>query len=146
MEKKAGIKIVEAPSANIFADKSKPDSLEAGGFQIALFAWVAGPALSANNSIYKSLAAQGGAQGQNYTHGGDPNVDKFLTALAAAPDTASELKAANEADKLLWGDMFSLPLYQKPTLLAYDSNYKGIGDNPTQAGPLWNNDGFSVSG
>ncbi len=57
-----------------------------------------------------------------------------------------ELKAANEADKCLWGDMFSLPLYQKPTLLAYDSNYKGIGDNSTQAGPLWNNDGFSVSG
>jgi peptide/nickel transport system substrate-binding protein len=146
MVKKAGIKITELPSANIFADKSKPDSLEAGGFQIALFAWVAGPALSSNNSIYKSLAAQGGAQGQNYTHGADPRVDAALTKLAAAPDTTSEIADANTADKYLWDDMFSLPLYQKPTLLAYDSNYKGIADNSTQAGPLWNNDQFSVSG
>jgi peptide/nickel transport system substrate-binding protein len=146
MVKKAGIKLVEAPSANIFADKSKPDSLEAGGFQIALFAWVAGPALSSNNSIYKSLKAQGGAQGQNYVHGDDPAVDAALTKLAAAPTTADEVKYANDADKLLWGDMFTLPLYQKPTLLAYDSNYKGIADNSTQAGPLWNNDQFSLSG
>jgi peptide/nickel transport system substrate-binding protein len=141
--KAAGIKLTETPSANIFADKSKPDSLEAGGFQIALFAWVAGPALSSNNSIYKSLAAQGGAQGQNYTHGSDPQVDAALTALAAAATPQDEIANANKADTLLWGDMFTLPLYQKPTLLAYDSNFKGIGDNPTQAGPLWNNDEFS---
>jgi peptide/nickel transport system substrate-binding protein len=73
-------------------------------------------------------------------------VDDALTKLASAPDPQTEVKYANEADKLLWGDMFTLPLYQKPTLLAYDSNYKGIADNSTQAGPLWNNDQFSVSG
>ncbi|MDT4933595.1 MAG: glutathione transport system substrate-binding protein, partial [Pseudonocardiales bacterium] len=142
--KAAGIKLTETPSANIFAGKEKPDSLEAGGFQIALFAWVAGPSLSANNSIYQSLAAQGGAQGQNYTHGADAAVDSTLTALAQAATPQEEIAAANKADQLLWGDMFTLPLYQKPTLLAYDSNYKGIADNSTQAGPLWNNDSFSV--
>lgn len=141
--KAAGIKLTEVPDANIFAGADKPDSLEAGGFQIALFAWVAGPALSANNSIYKSLQAQGGSQGQNYTHGGDPAVDAALTKLAQAPSHDAEVAAANEADKLLWSDMFTLPLYQKPTLLAYDSNFKGIADNSTQAGPLWNNDQFS---
>ena len=41
-------------------------------------------------------------------------------------------------------DAYVLPLYQKPTLLAYSSNYKGIADNSTQAGPLWNNDTFSL--
>ncbi|MDT4937473.1 MAG: glutathione transport system substrate-binding protein [Pseudonocardiales bacterium] len=142
--KAAGIQLIEQPSANIFAGKEKPDSLEAGGFQIALFAWVAGPALSSNNSIYKSLAAQGGAQGQNYTHGADPAVDQALTELAAAASHTDEIADANKADKLLWDDLFTLPLYQKPTLLAYDSNYKGIADNSTQAGPLWNNDQFSV--
>jgi peptide/nickel transport system substrate-binding protein len=144
--KAAGIKLTETPSANIFADKSKPDSLEAGGFQIALFAWVAGPSISSNNSIYKSLAAQGGAQGQNYTHGADPAVDQALTALASAATPDDEIADANKADTLLWNDMFTLPLYQKPTLLSYSSNYKGISDNSTQAGPLWNNDTFSVGG
>jgi peptide/nickel transport system substrate-binding protein len=107
---------------------------------------VAGPALSANNSIYKSLQAQGGAQGQNYTHGGDPKVDAALTDMAAAATPQDQIKDANDADKALWDDMFSLPLYQKPTLLAYSSNYKGIGDNATQAGPLWNNDTYSLGG
>jgi peptide/nickel transport system substrate-binding protein len=143
--KAAGIKLTENASANIFADKTKPDSLEAGGFQIALFAWVAGPAISSNNSIYKSLKAQGGSQGQNYTHGGDPRVDSTLTKMAQAATPQEELNDANQADQYLWDDMFTLPLYQKPTLLAYDSKYKGIGDNATQAGPLWNNDQFSLS-
>jgi peptide/nickel transport system substrate-binding protein len=139
-----GIGITENASADIFKDKTHPASLEAGGFQIALFAWVAGPALSSNLSIYQSLAAQGGAQGQNYSHGADPQVDTTLTQMAGAATQDDEIKLANQADKLLWGDMFTLPLYQKPTLVAFDNNYQGIADNSTQAGPLWNNDGFSV--
>jgi peptide/nickel transport system substrate-binding protein len=139
-----GIGITENASADIFKDKTHPASLEAGGFQIALFAWVAGPSLSSNLSIYQSLDAQGGAQGQNYTHGADPTVDTTLTKMAQAATPDDEVKLANEADKALWGDMFTLPLYQKPTLVAFNSNYQGIADNSTQAGPLWNNDTFSV--
>ena len=33
--------------------------------------------------------------------------------------------------------MFTLPLYQKPTFIAYNSNYTGIEENATNAGPLW---------
>ncbi len=139
-----GIGVSEKSTADIFADKTKPDSLEAGGFQIALFAWVAGPSLSSNNSIYKSLAAQGGAQGQNYSHGADKAVDATLTKMASAGTPTQEIALANTADAQLWGDMFTLPLYQKPTLLAYDNNFTGIADNSTQAGPLWNNDSFAT--
>jgi peptide/nickel transport system substrate-binding protein len=139
-----GIGITESASADIFKDKTHPASLEAGGFQIALFAWVAGPSLSSNLSIYQSLDAQGGAQGQNYTHGADPVVDKDLTQMAAAATPDQEIQLANAADKQLWTDMFTLPLYQKPTLVAFDNNYTGIADNSTQAGPLWNNDTFGV--
>jgi peptide/nickel transport system substrate-binding protein len=142
--KAAGIKLKEFANEDIFAGADKPTSLEAGGYQIALFAWVAGPSLSSNNSIYKSLKAQGGSQGQNYVHGDDPAVDTALTNLASAATPQDEVAAANDADKLLWADMYTLPLYQKPTLLAYTSTYKGIAENSTQAGPLWNNDSFSV--
>jgi peptide/nickel transport system substrate-binding protein len=139
-----GIGITENATADLFKDDTHPASLSAGGFQIGLFAWVAGPSISANLPIYQSLEAQGGAQGQNYSHGGDPVVDKDLNDMAAASTLEQELQLANAADKQLWSDMFTLPLYQKPTLLAVDNNYTGVADNSTQAGPLWNNDSFGL--
>jgi len=139
-----GIGITENATDDIFEDKTHPQSLEAGGFDLALFAWSAGPNLSANNSIYQSLDAQGGTQGQNYTHGGDPKVDSLLTEMAQADTVAKEIEFANKADQGLWSDMFTLPLFQKPTVLSFDNKYTGISDNSTQAGPLWNNDMFAV--
>ena len=52
--------------------------------------------------------------------------------------------AANEVDKLLWDQMATLPLYQKPTYIAYSSTVSGVEDNPTQAGPLWNASTWTV--
>jgi len=139
--KAAGIKFTEDANADIFAGADKPHSLEAEGFQIALFAWVGGPGLSSNRSIYYTKAKGGG---QNYSQLSNPQIDAALDKMATAVDTTTEKAAANTADQLLWDQMATLPLYQKPTLLAYDSNYTGIGDNATQAGPLWNSDGFAV--
>jgi peptide/nickel transport system substrate-binding protein len=142
--KAAGIKLTESADADIFGDTSKPASLAAEGFQIALFAWVGTPAISSNNAIYQSPAVSG-ANGQNYSQGSDSAVDAQLQKLATATTSSDEIAAANAADKLLWNDMFTLPLYQKPTLLAYDNKYKGIADNATSAGPLWNSDLFTAS-
>jgi peptide/nickel transport system substrate-binding protein len=139
--KAAGIKFTEDADADIFADTSKPHSLVSEGFQIALFAWVGGPAISSNKSIY--VSPKNGQQ-QNYTQIGTPAIDAALNKMATATNTDDETKFANQADSLLWDQMATLPLYQKPTLLAFDSNYAGIGDNATQAGPLWNSETFSV--
>jgi peptide/nickel transport system substrate-binding protein len=139
--KEVGIKISEFANPDIFADTDKPTSLVSEGFQIALFAWVGGPSISANKSIYLSPA--GGGVGQNYTQGGTPEIDAALNAMGSATNTDDEIAAANKADSLLWDQMYTLPLYQKPTLLAFDSNFTGIGDNATQAGPLWNSDTFA---
>jgi peptide/nickel transport system substrate-binding protein len=138
--KPVGIKITEFANPDIFAGTDKPTSLVSEGFQIALFAWVGGPAITSNRSIYLSPA--GGGVGQNYTQGGTPQIDDALNKMNSATDTTEEIKWANEADKLLWDQMYTLPLYQKPTLLAFDSNFTGIGDNATQAGPLWNSETF----
>lgn len=141
--KAAGIKITEFQDPDIFADKSKPHSLEAEGFQIALFAWVGGPGLSSNRSIYYTKSKGGG---QNYTQISNPQIDSALDKMATSLDITQETKYANQADSLLWDQMATLPLFQKPTLLAYSNNYKGIGDNATQAGPLWNSDTFTQTG
>lgn len=136
-----GIKLTEYADPNIFGGPTDSQSLASEQFQIALFAWVGGPSISSNASIY--LSPKGGGVGQNYTQAGTPAIDAALKNMTSAANTQDEIKYANQADSLLWGQMLTLPLYQKPTLLAFDSNYSGIADNATQAGPLWNSDTFT---
>jgi peptide/nickel transport system substrate-binding protein len=139
--KPAGIQIKKFLNPDIFAGPEKPRSLEGGQFQIALFAWVSSPAASQNASIYAS--PKGDSIGQNYSRAGDPAVDALLPQVAAATDATATQDLSNQVDSLLWKDMYTLPLFQKPTFLAYSSNYTGIVENATNAGPLWNSTAFA---
>jgi peptide/nickel transport system substrate-binding protein len=139
--KPAGVLIRKDLDLDIFDDRTKPKSLEAGGFDIALYAWVSSPFVSGNNAIYQSVV--GDAQGQNYVHGNDPKVDDLLTRMVAEIDPTKQANLANQVDTQLWTDMFTLPLYQKPTLLAWDTKYIGIDENATNSGPLWNSEAFA---
>lgn len=136
--KLAGIEIKKDLDPDIFKGKEKPKSLAAGGFDIALFAWVASPFVTSNNSIYRSVSGE--SQGENYTHGNDPVVDKDLDKMLGTSDAKVAAEAANAADKQLWTDMYTIPLYQKPTLLSYTSSYQNVQDNASRIGPLWNED------
>ena len=140
--KAVGIQLSEDANADIFAGTDKPTSLVSEGFQIALFAWVGGPGLSSNQSIY--ISPKHGQQ-QNYTQAGTPEIDSALKKMATSPNTTEEKHWANESDKLLWTQMATLPLYQKPTLIAFDQNVKGVGDNSTQVGPMWNSETWSLA-
>jgi peptide/nickel transport system substrate-binding protein len=133
--KPAGIEIKKFLNPDIFAGKEKKRSLEGGQFQIALFAWVSSPYISGNESIYKS--PNGANIGQNYTRAGNKEVDALFPKINASTTQEETKKLGNEVDKLLWKDMYTIPLYQKPTFLAYNSNYTGIVENATNAGPLW---------
>jgi peptide/nickel transport system substrate-binding protein len=142
--KEAGIEIVARPDPDIFAGAELPTSLEAGGFDIALFAWVGSPFRTATASIYQSLDAQGGIQGQNYTQGGNPEVDSLYEDFLSEPDPDASAEVGNQIDALLWEDLYTIPLYQKPTFLAYSSAIEGVEDNATQAGPLWNSETWTL--
>lgn len=141
----AGIEIISRPDPDIFGDATMPTSLEAGGFDIALFAWVGSPFRGATASIYRSLEAQGGIQGQNYTQGGNPEVDALYEDFLAEPEVEQQAPIGNQIDALLWEDLYTIPLYQKPTFLAYSANLQGVEDNATQAGPLWNSQTWTLS-
>jgi peptide/nickel transport system substrate-binding protein len=133
--KPAGIEIKKFLNPDIFAGPEKPRSLSGGQFQIALFAWVSSPGPSQNGSIYQS--PKGANIGQNYSRCSDPKVDALLPRVAEETDAQKAADLGNEVDTQLWQDMCTIPLYQKPTFLAYDSNYTGIVENSTLAGPLW---------
>jgi peptide/nickel transport system substrate-binding protein len=137
MLKAAGIDASFNANPDIFAGPEKPTSLVAGGFQIALFAWVGNPFISSQPPIYQSPAAAGGTQ-QNYSRTGTPQIDALLKQWQSETDSSKVADTGNQIDKLLWDQMATLPLYQKPTFIAYTSTLQGVQDNPTQQGPLWN--------
>jgi peptide/nickel transport system substrate-binding protein len=133
--KQAGIEATFNANPDIFAGKEKPTSLEAGGFQAALFAWVGNPFVSSTQSIYQT--PQGDNIGQNYSRIGTPQIDALFQQLRTTPERDKQAALGNQIDKLLWDQLATIPLYQKPTFIAWQSRISGVKDNPTQAGPLW---------
>jgi peptide/nickel transport system substrate-binding protein len=140
--KEAGIEATFNANPDIFAGKEKPTSLEAGGFQAALFAWVGSPFRADTQSIYG--APQGDNIQQNYSRQGTPEIDALFAEFVSEPDTDAQVKLGNQIDELLWGQVATVPLYQKPTFIAYQSSIEGVEDNATEWGPLWNSETWTV--
>lgn len=139
---KAGIRATFNANPDIFQSAEKPTSLEAGGFQAALFAWVGNPFISSTQSIYGT--PKGGNIQQNYTRTGTPQIDALFAQLTVEPDPAKQADLGNQIDALLWQQLASIPLYQKPTFIAWQSSITGVQDNASQAGPLWNSETWAT--
>ncbi len=140
--REAGINATFNANPDIFAGAEKPTSLEAGGFQAALFAWVGAPLRSATQSIYST--PQGDNVQQNYSRQGTPEIDALFQEFVTEPDPAAQAEIGNRIDALLWEQVATVPLYQKPTFIAWQSSIEGVEDNSTQAGPLWNSETWTV--
>lgn len=140
--KEAGIEASFNANPDIFAGADKPTSLEAGGFQAALFAWVGSPFRADTQSIYGS--PQGDNIQQNYSRQGTPEIDALFAQFVSQPDPAAQVELGNQIDALLWGQVATVPLYQKPTFIAHQSSIEGIQDNATEWGPLWNSETWAV--
>jgi peptide/nickel transport system substrate-binding protein len=138
----AGIKASFNANPDIFKGPDSPTSLNAGGFQVALFAWVGSPFITTLTQPY--VAPKGDSIGQNYSRIGSPQIDALIKQAAQEPDTTKQADLGNQIDKLLWDQMGTIPLYQKPTFIAYSSNIQGPKDNATLQGPLWNASTWSL--
>ena len=138
----AGIEATFNANPDIFESAESPTSLEAGGFQAALFAWVGSPFRGATQSIYS--APQGDNIQQNYSRQGTPEIDALFAQFVSEPDPDAQAELGNQIDALLWEQVATVPLYQKPTFIAWQSTIQNVEDNSTQAGPLWNSDTWTV--
>lgn len=109
-------------------------------YDIIVFAWQDTPFGSSNASIYQSDTAQGAAGnwGSNYGHYVNAAVDKALADSLTTTDPAQEIADLNTADKQISADAYTLPLYQKPTILAYNAKWGNVRDNATSVGPPYN--------
>src|SRR4051795_9848855 len=125
--KAAGFEVTSNPNADIFKGKDKPTSMVSGGFQRALFAWWSSPFVSANQSIYQTPLAPDNVQ-QNYSRAGSPEIDALLVKLSTDLDHDQQAADANAADALLWDQMATIPLYQKPTFIGSRASLENVVD------------------
>lgn len=138
--KAQGIEVVNnfKPS-NIYFGSDLPN----GNTELAMFAWSGGVDPAPNTSIW-SCANDGGTQ--NYMGFCDPKVDALFKKGNAELNPTVRKKYYNQADFLIAKDLPTIPLYQKPTFLVFKNAVKGMSDNTTQAGPMWNAENWSIGG
>jgi peptide/nickel transport system substrate-binding protein len=124
---------IEIKIKNADADVLFGEWLPEHNFDIANFAWVGTPfAVSSNQPIFSTGSAQ------NYGQFSNAKFDELMTQAIAELDPKKAAELANQADQILYDEMATLPLYQKPQLLAFRNTFTGIGENLSSQGPFWN--------
>ena len=123
-----------------FPESDSRDDLD---YDIALFSWVGTPFPSSSGAIYKTPDPPGSV-GSNTMGYANPEVDALFEEAAGSTDQELVATNLNRVDELLWEDLPTIPLYQKPSYLPYRSSIQGVEDNPSTYGPLWNADEWSL--
>lgn len=114
-------------------------TLAQGQFQTIVYAWVGTPFPFAGAEQIWTLDG-----GNDFGKFDDPQVDKLLGQAAAQTDRQKAMKLLNQADKLITKGSYSLPLYQKPTMLAGSDKFANIRDNPSSVGPPYNTQEWGI--
>lgn len=123
----AGFKIEEIADPDVFRNH-----IYNADFDVALFAWSG----SGQNGAGGRIFATGGSQ--NFNRYSSQNVDGQWQVIEqnSNPDVFKPAKIAIE--KYLWQDLYGLPLYQHPDIVAYSAGLLNVKPNPTEAAVAWN--------
>ena len=120
------VKINTVPSDDYFDKYITP-----GQFDFTVFSWVGTPfPISSAKSIYAKPTQ--GPDGrldiqQNYSRIGSDQIDALFEQANAEFDRAKAEEIANEIDALLWQEVHSLTLYQRPELIAVKRDLANFG-------------------
>ncbi len=134
MLKDIGVKvdIVDVPIAK-FQDGSVLTNHE---FDIVAFSWIGTPyPFQGISQIY------GTGSESNYSQLSDPRIDENAKKLDSTTDLQARVDLANETAKIIWENVMTLPLYQRPELTAVKTklaNYGSFG----LGNPQWENVGY----
>jgi len=120
------LKIEVVPGPDFF-DKY----VHVGQFDFTIFSWIGTPfPISSAKSIYAKPKTN--SQGtldiqQNYARVGSDEIDSLFDAATAQLDPAKAIEIANRIDTLIWEEVHSLPLYQRPELYACKKGLANVG-------------------
>ncbi|MFR9674356.1 ABC transporter family substrate-binding protein [Streptomyces sp. TR06-5] len=107
------------------------ERVTAGDFDLALYSWPAGafPATDAGPIFAKPMPAANGslAVRQNYTRVGTDRIDQLFTEAAGELDAGKREELLRHADARIWAAAGSVPLYQRPQLVAVREGLANVG-------------------
>ena len=107
------------------------DHIASGQYDLALYSWPtsAFPATDARPIYAKPVPAADGSLNveQNYTRVGTDQVDQLFDQAAAELDEGKSRSLVRKADARIWAAAGSIPLYQRPQIVAARTNLVNAG-------------------
>lgn len=122
MMKAIGVKVdIKAVPSDDFFDKY----VIPGNIDVTPFSWLGTPfPISSGLAIYKSPKAGGG---QNFTGVSNPQVDKLLDQAVSETDPAKAQSLVQQADKLLYQQVHTITLFQRPQMCGVKNGLANLG-------------------
>ncbi|MEU0742137.1 ABC transporter family substrate-binding protein [Streptomyces sp. NPDC006134] len=146
MLERVGIRtdLVKVSDASYFKDH-----IASGQYDLALYSWPASafPATDARPIYAKPVPAADGSLNveQNYTRVGTDQVDQLFDQALATLDEEESRALLRKADSRIWAAAGSLPLYQRPQLVAARKNLANAGAFGFET-PVYEDMGFLKKG
>lgn len=107
-------------------DKFFTDYVNTGKFDITAFRWGGTPfPVSSSLSIFRTPEKDNIRQ--NYGRGGSADIDKLLLSASTEFDPAKAAGLVSQADKLIWEQVMTFPLYQYPGAVAVKKKLVNFG-------------------
>ncbi|MFE2161762.1 ABC transporter family substrate-binding protein [Streptomyces lydicus] len=107
------------------------DHIASGDYDLALYSWpgTAYPATDARPIYAKPQPAPDGSLTveQNYTRVGSDHIDQLFDQAASELDEDSARTLVEQADARIWAAAGSIPLYQRPELVATKKSLANVG-------------------
>ncbi|MFJ6615250.1 ABC transporter family substrate-binding protein [Streptomyces sp. NPDC091289] len=121
-----GTEITKVPDESYFKDH-----IASGEYDLALYSWpaTAYPATDGRPIYAKPEPATDGSLlvEQNYTRVGTDHIDQLFDQAAAELDEKAARELMKQADARIWAAAGSIPLFQRPQLVAVDKKLANVG-------------------
>ena len=100
--------------------------INTGDFDFTVFSWIGTPfPISSAKSIYAQ--PKGDDIQQNYARVGSPELDALFDKATAEFDEQKALDLGNQIDTMIWNEVHSLTLYQRPEIVATKARLANYG-------------------
>ncbi|ANS77599.1 Oligopeptide ABC transporter, periplasmic oligopeptide-binding protein OppA [Serinicoccus hydrothermalis] len=127
----AGFEIVDAGNPDFF---EAGGTLEQGDWEVALFAWAGSGQIASGEPIYSTDGSQ------NFGGFSNEEVDAAWDTLASSLDEEVQTEQLKIIEKLLWDNLYGIPLFTHPGVIGYDSTLENVRPTSVQTGVSWNAD------